>query len=156
VLRHLGDLFAGRPVIVVVGPAHSDPDAVEVAAKGVPDVEIHRAPRDLVVLAERSEIAISAGGTTCYELAAAGIAIAAIATEPHQHDLIAPLAKRGAVAALGGADLSVASARATVGDLLTRPDLRGALAKGARAIFPAPGAPRIADALFELSERTKI
>ncbi len=154
VLRHLGDLFAGRPVIAVIGPAHSDPDAVEAAAKDVPGTEIHRAPRDLVALAERSEIAISAGGTTCYELAAAGIATAAIATEPHQQALIAPLAERGALLPLGDGDLSIEFARSAVGNLLTQPALRGNIAAAARALFPAPGAPRIADALFELSERT--
>lgn len=154
VLCNLGDLFAGRPVIVVIGPAHSDPDAVVKAAKNVAGVEIHYAPRDLVALAERSEVAISAGGTTCYELAAAGIATAAIATEPHQHALIAPLADRGALLPLGGGDVSIEFARTAAGDLFAQPNLRNDIAQAARALFPAPGAPRIADALFELSERT--
>jgi UDP-2,4-diacetamido-2,4,6-trideoxy-beta-L-altropyranose hydrolase len=152
VLRNLGDLFAGRPVIVVIGPAHPDPDAAEKAAKEVAGAEIHHAPRDLVALAERSEIAISAGGTTCYELAAAGIATAVIATEPHQRALIAPLAERGALLPLGGADLSIENARAAVGDLLSQPALRGKMTDAACALFPAPGTSRIADALFELSK----
>ena len=150
ILRNLGDLFANRPVLVVIGPAHSGPASVEQAVENVAGAEIHRAPRDLVALAERSEIAISAGGTTCYELAAAGIAIAAIATEPHQHELIAPLAERGAVLPLGGPDLSVAAVRSAVSDLLAQPTLRTGLVKAARALFPAPGAPRIADALLSL------
>jgi len=148
ILRHLGDLFVNRPVLVVIGPAHSDPASVEQAAKKVSGVEIHRAPRDLVTLAERSEIAISAGGTTCYELAAAGIATAVIASEPHQHQLIAPLAERGAVLQLGGPDVSVDIARSAVGNLLAQPALRNDLTRAARALFPAPGAPRIAEALF--------
>jgi UDP-2,4-diacetamido-2,4,6-trideoxy-beta-L-altropyranose hydrolase len=154
ILHNLGDLFAGRPAIIVIGPAHADPHSVERAAKDVAGAEIHHAPRDLVALAERSEIALSAGGTTCYELGAAGIATAAIATEPHQHGLIAPLVQRGAVLPLGGADVSIESARSAVGNLLHRPELRNSLTQAARALFPAPGAPRIADALFELSERT--
>ncbi len=152
ILRHLAGLFADRPVLVVIGPAYPDPASVERAAANVAGAEIHRAPRDLVALAERSEIAISAGGTTCYELAAAGIAIAAIATEPHQHDLIAPLAERGAVLPLGGSDVSVDTARAMVGDLVAKRSLRGELAAAARALFPSPGAPRIAEALFSLSK----
>jgi UDP-2,4-diacetamido-2,4,6-trideoxy-beta-L-altropyranose hydrolase len=155
ILRHLADLFAGRPILVVVGPAHPDPDAVAAAAHGIKACEIHRAPADLVALAERTEIAVSAGGTTCYELAAAGIATAAIATEPHQAALIGPLAERGAVLSLGGPDLSRDAARAAVGDLLSQPARRKAIADAGRALFPVPGAPRIADALFELSERKK-
>jgi UDP-2,4-diacetamido-2,4,6-trideoxy-beta-L-altropyranose hydrolase len=154
ILRNLGDLFAGRPALIVIGPAHADPRSVESAAQDVASAEIHLAPRDLVALAERSEIALTAGGTTCYELAAAGIATAAIATEPHQHSLIAPLVQRGAVLPLGGADVSIESARSAVGNLLHRPELQSSLSQAARALFPAPGAPRIADALFELSERT--
>jgi spore coat polysaccharide biosynthesis predicted glycosyltransferase SpsG len=152
VLRHLGDLFAGRPVIVVVGPAHPDPASVEQAARAVPGAEIFRAPRNLVPFAERSDIAISAGGTTCYELAAAGIATATIATEPHQRDLIGPLAERGAVLPLGDANLSAEAARMIVGGLLTKPDMRRRVADAARALFPAPGAPRIAEALFTLAK----
>jgi UDP-2,4-diacetamido-2,4,6-trideoxy-beta-L-altropyranose hydrolase len=155
VLRHLGNLFAGRPVIAISGPAHSDPESVESAAKTVPGTEVHCAPNDLVAFAERSELAITAGGTTCYELAAAGVAMAAIATEPHQHALIAPLAERGALLPLGCADLSVSSARQAVGDLVARADLRARIAMAARDLFPAPGAPRIADALFELNKRTQ-
>ena len=150
ILCHLGDLLANRPVIVVIGPAHSDPASVEQAAKNVPGAEIHHTPRDLVAFAERSEIAISAGGTTCYELAAAGIATAAIATEPHQHELIAPLAERGAVLALGGSDVSADAARAIVSDLLKKASLRSELVAAARTLFSAPGAPRIAEALFAL------
>ncbi len=155
VLQHLGDLFAGHPVIAVIGPAHSNPGAVEDAAKGVPAVEIHYAPHDLVALAARSAIAISAGGTTCYELAAAGIATAAIATEPHQRALIAPLTERNALLVLGGNDISVSSDRSAVGGLLMGPILRNRLSQSARALFPAPGAPRIADALFELNKRIR-
>lgn len=153
ILRNLGDLFANRPVIVVIGPAHSDPASVEQAAKDVFGAETHRASRDLVALAERTEIAISAGGTTCYELAAAGIATAAIATEPHQQALIAPLAERGALLPLGDANLSAETARTVVGDLLSQPALRHRIADAGRALFPAPGAPRIAEALSKLSER---
>lgn len=150
ILRNLGDLFANRPVLVAIGPAHSNPASVEQAAKNIASAEIHRAPRDLVALAERSEIAISAGGTTCYELAAAGIAIGAIATEPHQHELIAPLAERGAILPLGGPDMSIEIARSVVGNLLMQPALRDDLTGAARVLFPAPGAPRIADALLSL------
>jgi spore coat polysaccharide biosynthesis predicted glycosyltransferase SpsG len=152
ILRNLGDLFANRPVLVMIGPAHSDPASVEHAAKNVAGAEIHRAPRDLVALAERSEIAISAGGTTCYELAAAGIATAAVATEPHQNALIAPLAERGTVLRLGGPGLSVEAARMAVGDLLTKPSLRRELVTAARSLFPAPGAPHIAEALLSLGK----
>lgn len=154
ILHHFGDLFASRPVIIVIGPAHSDPASVERAAKTIAGAEIHRSPRDLVALAERSEIAISAGGTTCYELAAAGIATAAIATEQHQKGLIAPLQQRGAVLALGGGDVLAEATRPIIRDLLTKPSLRSELVAAARALFPAPGAPRIAEVLLELSERT--
>jgi UDP-2,4-diacetamido-2,4,6-trideoxy-beta-L-altropyranose hydrolase len=155
ILRHLADLFAGRPILVVVGPAHPDPDAVTAAAHGIKACEIHRAPPDLVALAERAEIAVSAGGTTCYELAAAGIATAAIATEPHQHALIAPLAGKGVLLPLGGPELSVETARSAIGDLIAQPILRQKMTDAGRVLFPAPGAPRIADALFELSERKR-
>ena len=152
ILRHLGAHFAGRPVIVVIGPFHPDPGAVVDAAEKVPNAEVHRAPPDLVALAARSEIAISAGGITCYELAAAGIATVAIAIEDHQKALIEPLADCGAILALDG-DASVESARMVVGAALGDAALRDRLMRAGVALFPEPGAPHIADALFGFKRR---
>jgi len=153
VLRNMSDLLAGRSVIIIVGPSHPDPDAVVAAASLLPQHEIHRAPGDLIPFAERAEFAISAGGTTCYELAASGIAIAAIAVEDHQERLIAALADRNALIRIGGANVTVDEARATVRRLLADAVLKSELTRAGRALFPAPGAPRIAQALLELASR---
>lgn len=141
------------PVHLCIGPAHPDPEAVIAACGRVKfDSTIHRSPPTLVPLAAACHLAISAGGTTCYEFAAAGIAMAVMAIEEHQRRLQSAMVEAGAAVSLGGeGELTSDQVREAIRRL--RDDrISTRLAAAGRRMFPAPGADRIVAGLASLIE----
>ena len=100
-LTELGDVLADGRVDVIVGPAHPNPASVQAAAAGRPNTRVISDPPDMAAIFAGASLAITAGGTTCYELAAAGVAQLAVAVEDHQWPLIRDMAAAGAMIALG-------------------------------------------------------
>lgn len=148
-LATLADLLADHPVEVVQGPAHPDPAALRAAITDhAPHATLTVAPADLESPMRRARIALSAGGTTCYELMAAGIATAVVAVEPHQRVLIEALRQRGTIIDLGGATLDRNATRTQVRNLLSDSALSAGLIAAGRSLFPRPGAPEIARMLL--------
>ncbi|MCC9624266.1 hypothetical protein LPB41_21505 [Thalassospira sp. MA62] len=152
----MADLLAPFPVIVVIGPAHPDPKgAVGAVTRYLPQAEIHHAPASLVPMAERSFFAISAGGTSCYELQAASIAVAAIAVEDHQIPFVAALERLGGVVplvgpAVGNKARPTDKARAIVKRLLADDGWRNARVTRGNTLFPEPGGPLLARTLMKV------
>jgi spore coat polysaccharide biosynthesis predicted glycosyltransferase SpsG len=148
----LGAQLRDVPVRAVLGPAHPDPVAARRAlARHIPHAHIELAPVNLVATARACQIALSAGGTACYEFAAAGMAVGAVAVEPHQERLITELAKRGAVVRIAGPEKGdPAAARAFLAAMLADPAARRDLCAAARALFASSGAPLVAQALAAL------
>ena len=154
-LRTFSDLLAPHAVTVVVGPAHPDPDSVHEAAAALPDCRIETAPASLLPLARAADVAVTAGGMTCYELAAARVAQAAIAVEDHQWPLVEALAARGCLTVLGAETaIPEAPARATLATLLDDPATRDAMAAAAAALLPRSGLRAVAAAIIEHYGRT--
>ena len=151
VLERLGDLLAEHEVTLVVGPAHPDPTSVRRAATArLPGARIADAPAALIPFIAASDLAITAGGTTCYELAAARVPQLAIAVEDHQKTLIEALAARGCLTIMGAHDdLETARARDLLAGLLGSAEARGRQAEAAAALFPGSGLPAIAAAILE-------
>lgn len=148
-VEQLADLLAAQATTIVVGPAHPDPESVQRAvARHLPSAEVVRDPPSMVPYITAAEVAITAGGTTCYELAAARVAQAAIAIEDHQERLVAALEERGCLVALGNhRDLSADAVREAIADLLGSADLRQAMHRSQAALFPASGVPAISEAV---------
>jgi UDP-2,4-diacetamido-2,4,6-trideoxy-beta-L-altropyranose hydrolase len=146
-LDSLAPTIAGLAVTVVTGPAHPDPVSARVAAAKIGATVID-APMSLTPHILNSDLAITAGGTTCYELAAAGVPMLAIGIEPHQKHLIDALAARGACLPLGmGFDIDVVQASCALRPLIEDSDARSRMRAAEQALFPGPGAPLIADAI---------
>lgn len=146
VLDILSDLWRGLPAVAVIGPAHPAPAAARAAAERA-NCEVVISPPGLAPLAARCHVGISAGGTTCYELMAAGIATAAIAVEEHQESLIAPLAAAGALVRL---DQSAPdAARTAIGRLIKDEEFREKLVQRGRQIVQQSGAGQITRAILE-------
>jgi len=90
-------------------------------------------------LIARADVAISAGGTTCYELAAARVPAAAVAVEPHQVLWIESLERAGTLLRLdrdGEMDVSVIDRLLGDGDAARRD---GGRLREADARSGAPG-----------------
>lgn|GEM_PF-3524653 len=155
IARTLADELRGFPVLAVIGPAHPDRTAACAAlTRFLPQSEIIHAPPSLIPVAERSFLALSAGGTSCYELQAAGIAVAAIAVEEHQVPFVAALERLGGVVPLAGpapttGDRPVTGPRAILHRLLHDREWRNERIARGRALFPAPGGQTLARVLME-------
>ena len=148
-VEQLADLLTAHETTIVVGPAHPDPETVQLAvARHLPSAEVVRDPPSMVPYITAADVAITAGGTTCYELAAARVAQAAIAIEDHQERLVAALAERGCLVALGShRDLSAGAVREAIAALLGSADLRHGMRRSQAALFPASGVPAISEAV---------
>lgn len=146
----LADLVSDMPVTVCIGPAHPAPYALRaVCAQRVPHADVLRAPSSLVAAAQRSHLALSAAGTTCYELAAAGIPFGVLAVEDHQDRMADAMVQAGVALRLGRFDdLDAASVRAAFARL--QDDAVAAQLRDAgRRLMRGPGAPAIVAAWQE-------
>lgn len=152
-VKTLAPSIGSLPVHVCIGPAHPDSEAVAAACSSAPfPATIHRSPPTLVQLASICHLAISAGGTTCYELAAAGIPMAILAIEEHQQRLQSAMVQAGAALSLGGeGDLVPAKVHEAMA-LLREERILVGLAAAGRGMFPAAGAASIVAGLAPLIE----
>ena len=138
-----------RQVDIVVGPSHPDPQSVaEAAALLLPNARLHHAPSGLADLVAGADIALTAGGTTCYELAAARVPMAAVAIEPHQCPLLEWLEQAGVLMRLDPANAGIVDC-AVIAQLLADGSLRQHLVAASAALMPGPGADVIAECLCE-------
>jgi spore coat polysaccharide biosynthesis predicted glycosyltransferase SpsG len=140
VVNHLRDLFSHHPVNLVLGPSHPDPCAVIKAVRLNANFEVSVAPTTLIPFARQAFLAICAGGTTCYELLAAGLVLSAIAVEPHQRWLIDALDQHRAVLDLGGpGPLDPSDSMRKIQKLLDSDRLMREQRDAGTALFPRSG-----------------
>lgn len=147
-VRTLAQQIGGLSTHVCIGPAHPEPESVIKACKDcLPNATIHCSPPSLLDLAAQCHIALSAGGTTCYELAAAGIAMAVLAVEEHQTRLLYAMEHAGAALPLGRFDtLDSANVSRTYGNL-SNPLTASHLVGAGKRLFPNTGVEEIVKAL---------
>lgn len=146
----MGDL----PVHVCIGPAHPRPDSVlEACARLLPHVAVYRSPTSLLEPISKCHLALSAGGTTCYELAAAGIAMAIVAVEEHQQRMQTAFVSQGAALSFGEGNKDDPEAAMTVFRRLRRDDVACSLSRAARALFATSGVKNIATRLIDVARR---
>jgi len=150
-LAGLGDLFENYDLTVVIGAAQQHETSVRST------IEKYCPHANLIVDAEKmaqhmanADIAFTAGGTTCYELAAMGVAQLGIIIEEHQRSFVKKLEEANCL--LLAADYSMknhASARRAFCELIDAPALRRRLIKAGKQLFTNPGAPRVVNALLD-------
>jgi len=146
-LRHFASALAGLEIAVVIGPAHPDAASPRRAAEAI-GATVVESPASLAPYILNADLSVTAGGTTCFELAAAGVPMLAIAIEAHQRPLIASLARRHACIDLGTEfDIDPSFARNALHGLIADRDARATMRRAQQAIFPGPGAPLIVEAI---------
>ena len=135
---------------VVVGPAGDTMGCVQAALAGVSGVRWHRAPAAMRPLMMDADLAVSAGGVTAYELAAAATPTVALCLADNQRPNLTGLAAGGAIVLAGDADDPGVASRleAAVAALAASADGRAQLARRARALVDGRGAARVAERLL--------
>lgn len=144
----LDSLLADREVAVIVGQAHPDPTSLHRLAAARSAIKVHE---NVVNIAEHvawCDLAITAGGTTCYELAAARVAMAALVLEAHQQRLVEAMRNAGCLVVAGRYDeLSPDRAADALVPLLRSAEKRRSLGSAGGALFAREGSSRLVEAI---------
>jgi UDP-2,4-diacetamido-2,4,6-trideoxy-beta-L-altropyranose hydrolase len=148
ILENFREQLSQCEVVVVVGPSHPAPESIREMSTGYSALKVVEGSSDLASHMANIDIAISAGGTTCYELAAAQIGTLALAIEPHQVALVENMEKSGCLISLGEA--SKASVENV--DEVIKKRLKTVLSgttniEASQSPFSRPGAPAIVEKL---------
>ena len=99
---------------------------------------------DMAALMASCDLAVSAAGSTCWELCAAGLPAALVVTAPNQAPLAARLADAGAAVQLGpSAELTAERVAADIDGLAHDPEARAVMAGRGRALVDGRGAVRV-------------
>jgi len=132
-------------VRVVVGSGNAHGPSLESAARTFPGgVELVRDPPDMAALMEDSDLAISAGGTTAWELAYLGVPSLLFATADNQREVAASLERAGAAKDLGWhEDVTVPDLARTIPEVAESRSLRERMASQGRALVDGQGVPRV-------------
>ncbi len=123
------------------------------------EVEVEIDTRDVAGLLARTTLAVSAAGTTCFELAASGVPGVLVVVDDNQARGAAKWAELGAFESLGPlahVDPALVAERANA--LLGDPSQRQSLSRRASELVPGDGARRVAAALiaaFDLPARLR-
>lgn len=138
-------------VSVVLGSRAPDADRVEeaVRANGA-SFQVHRDPADVATLMAAADLAISAAGSTCWELCCLGIPSILVAVAGDQIRVAAALARAGASESLGWhSRVTAARIGEAARSLLADVDRRESMGRAARALVDGRGAGRVTAVMAE-------
>jgi len=156
VLRALEEID-GRELnlTVVAGPSNPHRKSLHAAiAKSKHTATLITDARNMPQLMAAADLAITAGGGTCYELCLMQVAMLLIAVADNQQEPIR--AYVSAMAAIDGGrydTLDVNSLSALLRNIIDDQNLRVELARNARSMVDGNGARRIMERMFEVSRR---
>lgn len=132
-------------VDVVIGPLFQPPPELERdVARG--QVRLHRSPPDLVALMLAADLAVSAGGQTTFELAAAGLPSVAISMAENQEGILASHAAAPTLLVAEGTQEAIA---AGLTRLAGDEPLRRRMAEVGQRTYDGKGTSRVAAAILD-------
>jgi UDP-2,4-diacetamido-2,4,6-trideoxy-beta-L-altropyranose hydrolase len=130
--------FSDLEVVAVIGPHNGNP------LPELPQVRYERGVTDLSELMATCDLAITAAGSTCWELAFLQTPMLVMPIADNQRPVAAALAEQGAAVNLGWhADVSTEQIAAAAADLITDEPRRRAMASAGRALIDGEGAARV-------------
>ena len=135
-------------VTVVVGPANPHRRKLEQQIESLLlKVQIAVNP-DLPSLMSATDLAVSAGGGTCWELAFMGVPLVLVAVADNQEPTVREFGRRGlALDAGGAADLDWKRLSEVIRDAICDPVLRRSMSERARHLIDGRGATRVVESL---------
>jgi UDP-2,4-diacetamido-2,4,6-trideoxy-beta-L-altropyranose hydrolase len=134
-------------VRIVVGPGNPFRAQIQQAAQRLQcQQQIEFNVQDMPALLQWTDVAITAGGSTCYELFFMQIPFAVIETASNQSAIVAAIAREKAGLVLGTAEqLTPGKIRAALQELLADRALRTRLAEAGGRLVDGQGAARVAE-----------
>jgi len=151
ILNCLAPKYPEKEFYAVVGPAHPDPASIAEVAVSNANIVIVESPESLAPYIAKCSTAISAGGTTCYELSAARRPFGIVLLEAHQTAFARSIVDCGAgILAL---DVGETDARKMTEafQAICNSNQAETIRKIQTRTFPQSGLTAVADALLELS-----
>lgn len=139
--------------IQLVAPLQSlaDSELAELARDYPAQIQIHRGVTEMAALMQQCELAISAGGSTLYELCAAGVPRLAVVLANNQQQIVAAMERQELVVSLGSvADLKPGLLAAAVSSLLNDWQKRDRMNRRGRKLVDGQGALRVAHKMQEV------
>ncbi|OGW85578.1 MAG: UDP-2,4-diacetamido-2,4,6-trideoxy-beta-L-altropyranose hydrolase [Omnitrophica bacterium RIFCSPLOWO2_01_FULL_45_10b] len=105
----------------------------------------------LVPLMEWASIAVTGGGSTCWEMAYAGVPFLAIILADNQKQIVSFLQSRGILISLGEYNQQTPEKiSATIHSLIFDPKKRAEMSRAGQSLIDGKGALRVADALWNI------
>jgi UDP-2,4-diacetamido-2,4,6-trideoxy-beta-L-altropyranose hydrolase len=152
--RVVAEMSAALPqamLDVVVGPLFTTRDQLEqLAQKGSGRITLHLAPANLFSLMDSSDLAISAGGQTLYELAACGVPTVAVCLADNQRGQLTALSTMGVLVNAGSvAADNLSRVGSEAARLATDRSLRAMMSAAGQQLVDGWGAERVAAAVVE-------
>jgi UDP-2,4-diacetamido-2,4,6-trideoxy-beta-L-altropyranose hydrolase len=151
VLRGLAQLgIPDLDVVAIVGSANPHRRELEAVAGAMPKFEIRVDVGDMPKLMSWADVAVSGGGSTCWELCFMGLPFATVVLAGNQKAIAERLAAEGIGRNLGWhEDLTAQAVSNTVGTLLADQAARVEMAAKGRALVDGAGASRVVAAMRE-------
>lgn len=135
-------------VIAVIGSVSQSYEILKQSVKNYPGFSIRKNVTNMPELIRWADVAISAGGSTCWEFAFSGLPNIIIILSADQELIASELSKYGVSIALGKPDeINSISIIKTISDLMYSPDKRYAMTQAGRRIVDGNGTRRIISAL---------
>lgn len=153
VTRKVVDLLASWQgarlrLTVVSGPANPHLDSLRAASAGVHELEVLVNPPDLPARMSRADVAITAAGGSCWELACLGVPMLLIITADNQRLVARRLEELGVGVPLGWhADFPAPGSLEKITALLEDAAARERMSALARAVVDGQGAGRVAESI---------
>lgn len=135
-------------ITVLAGPANPSMEAIRRAAGMSARVRIIESTADMPGLMARSDLAVTACGGTCWEMACMGVPMVAVTTADNQQGIGTALKRAGAAVHLGlHPGVEGPKLAAAVRTLAADPLRRRRMAEAGRALVDGAGAERVCDLL---------
>jgi UDP-2,4-diacetamido-2,4,6-trideoxy-beta-L-altropyranose hydrolase len=136
---------------VIVGSSNPHGKALENAISMSPArIELIHNPSNMAELMAWADIALAAGGSTCWEICSMGLPAILVSCAPNQGSVARELNRRGCAIYLGGMDeVPEAQIAAELESLLLSPETRSSLSRQARQLVDGWGAGRVISKILE-------
>ena len=135
-------------VDVVVGSSNSYASEIEGKSRELSTSTVHFRPSDMASLMSEADLAITAAGSTCWELAFMGVPMLTVAMSPDQEAVSRTLARVGASHSLGSmSGLLEQRIGGVLRLLVADPHARESMSRNGRRLVDGKGAVRLAEFL---------
>lgn len=148
VMQALAGVSRGLETTIVVGLGNPHSEQLGVLAGGLPQVRLERNPPDMASLMRRADMAVSAAGSTCWELAFLGVPMIVAVLATNQQGIAKVLAEGDVAVSLGWhANLSPSQISEAIEQLAGDSAHRLAMSKAGQKLVDGRGAERVVKVL---------